>query len=251
MKKRKIYHNFFLTILFILPLFWGCSENSALSDVEITDPSLIQPDVQISHNIDTLGNTTIRYVANLYDKNYDLIELKNGSVTMNGIPMVIGRTLITNAPYYYVNPPGYLNFTLNTQYTCTVTLADNSTYDLTVTSQNSWLNEFVVPDVHSKSQDMTIEWSSVESGNDMHLSLSMWYSNSDTSAGQMFRTIDIPEPANGSYTISKENFNTQEGVYYVSIQLMADKIGISDNAFRSGSSIYARQSISESVRITE
>ena len=68
--------------------------DSALSDVELEDPSLIHPYIKAIREIKYDNTIDYRFEAWLYDKNYNLVELKNGVVKLENTIMDIDSVYI-------------------------------------------------------------------------------------------------------------------------------------------------------------
>src|SRR5687767_5324092 len=138
-----------------IPLFFSSCE-SALSDMEITDPSLLHTTFVAERAL--LDNGTVLYSlhANLFDKNLASIELKNGQVKVNGQQMSV--TELLNISTYHI--PG-ATVGLNTDYNFEVVLANGESYAGTVTTQEKTFTTLTVPSTSTANSDLTISWQDV------------------------------------------------------------------------------------------
>ena len=77
----------------------GMSCSSPLSDTNVTDPSLLEPQLVVSKAINT-GARTVLYTCAIYDKNSNLVTLQNGSVKINNFQMNTQSDLFGGEEYY-------------------------------------------------------------------------------------------------------------------------------------------------------
>jgi hypothetical protein len=224
----------------------NCSDDSSLSDVSIDDPSLVRPEIIVSKDIDTTGTVSSTIQAWLYDKNNDLIELKNGGITVNGIQMSIGKTLVNKAPYYYI-PQTQLDFKLDSTYTFIITLGNGSTYSSSIKTHDKNLHTFNVPKEHNKNQDLPVNWLEIDNRYPMKI---IFDAEADTSATP-YETIEIPASDRdlGSYTISYTKFNNPPDIRSVELKLISEKDGAVNSSFMTGSKITSRLSIKKKVKV--
>ena len=124
---------FFTAIMF--SLLNSCVQESALSDVDIDDPSIIKPVISIDKSINT-NSIIYTNITWLFDKNNNSIELKSGEVKMNNIDMTLKRG-INNEPYYTIEPFDILPFRLDYTYESEISLSDEEVY--TKSTENSYL----------------------------------------------------------------------------------------------------------------
>jgi len=72
--------NKFASLIVVPILLLGCKENSALSDVELSDPKLISPEITITKTLNNRGREQTELVVFLNDKNNNSIDLLKGGV---------------------------------------------------------------------------------------------------------------------------------------------------------------------------
>ncbi|NUN70368.1 MAG: hypothetical protein HUU02_11720 [Bacteroidetes bacterium] len=231
-----------LTIIaFILS---GCE--SPLSDTEITDPGLIAPDVQVTRYVSHNGTVSTEYLCGFFDKSAQRVQLKNGSVTVNGVTMSHAKDLLGS---YYKADPRNVPYSVNTQYVFTITLADNKQYDGVVTTQKSLLNDFSVPTSVSKSSAFQISWSGNDPNADLDLELLSYY-KTDSSNGTTFRSIDLPKTASGTYQVSPSVYLSPSGpTSKVELVLVSELEGTIDGRFKRGRHAVSMQRIGRIIMV--
>ena len=113
-----------LLILFILV---GCKERSPLSDVEISDPGLISPEITLTQSISESGRIETKLIVFLNDDNNNSIDLLKGGVSLNGTPLGVrtGSFGEGDAPYYSLDG---IQLLPKTKYSFQITLADDKSY---------------------------------------------------------------------------------------------------------------------------
>lgn len=217
----------------------ACIEDSSLSDVEISDPSLIKPDISIkrTRGNDNLLETEIKVI--LWDKNLNAIELKKGSVAVNDKTMELKKMAITQAPYYTINSLN-LPIELNTEYVFSIELADGEVYKASITTQQTDLNKLTFPENYSKSIDLEITWEGKETQNPLEIHLYGSYTNE--TVGQTYNVFEPNEAEReaGTYKFPKLYLNKEEGIYKATVKLISEKIGQIDSQFQNGSKIYSK-----------
>jgi len=236
-----------LKFLFIPLSLIGLSCSSPLSDTNVTDPSLLEPQLVVSKSIES-GARVVAYTADIYDKNYNLVTLQNGSVKINGFSMN-ERANLFGGEEYYLSGESEVKFALNTAYNFTMTLSDGSQYHGTVKSQSTDLYEFDAPSSQSHKQNMTVTWKDTDPNASMYI-LMIYDFRTDSSSGSGEQKFTIPNPANGSYTINSSYLTTSQGtIYEVDLTLVSEITGIIDPQFRPGSSTVSDLQITRSVTI--
>ena len=138
---------FIILGLFILTS--SCLKDSSLSDVELSDPSLIQPSISLTRTRDNSGLVQSKIDVFLWDKNFNSIELKKGKVSVNGQIMQLKKVVITDAPYYTIDP-SILKVELNKSYTFTIELSDGKLYQASITTQAIDLTGLLLPNTYYK-----------------------------------------------------------------------------------------------------
>ena len=189
-----------LTALIVAPfIFFGCKENSALSDVELSDPNLISPEITITKTLNERGREQTELVVFLNDKNNNSIDLLKGGVKLNNEKLGI-QTEWGGAPYYTLNN---LELYANTNYTFDVTLANENSYKCSVASPSGLINSFVVPEYHNINKDVNISWGKLNSSPSTGYSL-------EIENGETFNETISLSPSiikNGGYVLSSRVLN--------------------------------------------
>ena len=225
----------FSSLLFFI-LITGCTQDSPLSDLDLTDPGLIKPDIKISRSIYTTGTTTFSHTVWIYDKNDNSVNIQNGKVSINNVELSLKKAVLSNAPYYSIDPAYSLPFEFNKIYTCDIVLSDGKVYSSTVKSRSADIDSFVVPSTHDRTKDLLLEWEPVDPNE--NIDISMFYNfRTDTSSGTGARDIQIPNPQSGMALIPKSYFDASTHITDATFTLESNIYGTTDDHFRSGSKI--------------
>lgn len=234
---KNIRNYFVICLLFLLS---SCMEDSALSDVEISDPSLIQPDISLYRIRDNSGLLTSKIEVFIWDKNYNSIELKKGSVSVNGQIMQLKKLPLTGAPYYTIDT-SILKVELNKLYTFTISLGDGKLYQSSINTQSIDLTSLILPAAYNKQDNMTISWAGHDISSEFNIQLACDY-NKDNTYGQTsdLFTPNQQERTTGTYVISKSYFNQQAGIYKATVTLTSKARGTVDSRFRINSTIVSK-----------
>ncbi|MBN2521792.1 MAG: hypothetical protein JXB24_00880 [Bacteroidales bacterium] len=148
---------FFLPAALLL-LLSACRE-SALSDVEIDDPSILKVFGTVGKYTNLDSTVVENHIISLRikDKTDHSVELKKGRVLCNDIEMNCYSDLL--GPYYFM-PEEYLDVTDNTLYTFVVELADGEQYPGSVFVDDDYLQLLEAPDVwvYTTEDSLTISW---------------------------------------------------------------------------------------------
>jgi len=225
-----------LRVLAVLSLgIIALSCSSPLSDTNVTDPSLLAPDMQVVKSMSG-GARTVTYEVNIYDKNSNLVTLQNGNVKVNTYQMNV-KSNIFGGEYYYLGGESEVKFQLSTKYTFAVYLSDGSEYDGSVTSQSKDLTSFTVPATQDHTQNMSVSWTDTDPAAKMYISM-VYTLRTDTSTTTGVKTISIPNPSSGSFVIDKSQFAIQGGTLTsADFTLVSEIDGTVDSRFRGGSSV--------------
>ena len=243
-------NRFFFLVIAVSLLLNSCTEDSALSDVEISDPSIIAPYILVSRNIDENNNFNSKTEVWLYDKNGNSIELKKGEVRLNHMRMNLKKLAITNAPYYS-GENIVSKVELNTNYSFEIELSDGKIYSANVQTQAKDINQLSLPSNYNKQNDMDISWQEIYLHDKMDVQLNRYFMT-NTSGGQSFITLNIPSTniLKGTYTITKDNFNNLDGNCYKAIITVSGiKNGTIDNRFNSNRKIISGYSIAKEISV--
>lgn len=140
----------YLYILAAVLTFTRCS--SPLSDIAISDPSVITPNINLSISNTDYGVSSNVNIA-LNDKNGAFIELKEGNVTLNGKETSYSMTSYSN------------NMNLEEGMDCKVviTLADSTEYDNSV-KMPAVFNKVDYPSKISQGDSFEVSWKDNYSG---------------------------------------------------------------------------------------
>jgi hypothetical protein len=222
---------------FIL-LFSNCE--SALSDIEITDPSVLQTHFVVERSLLNDGRIINSVHTTIFDKNLASVELKNGHIKVNGQQMSI--TEILNISTYYI-PEATVN--LNKDYVFEMVLANGDIHTGTIKTPEKTFTSLTVPPDNTVDSDLTISWSDVYVHDDLIISLNLT-SPAGTVPGTTFNLTPEQMQA-GSFVIPKSNFATPAGITSVLITLTGANYGTIDQEFRSGSSAISRMRVEKKV----
>lgn len=159
-----------IILLLLAPtlMFFGCKENSPLSDVELNNPALISPEITLTKHENELGRTNTELVVYLNDKNNNSIDLLKGSVSLNNKPLGV-RTEVGGAPYYSLD---HIELVPKRKYEFQIKLADEKTYPCSIYSPEVVLGDLSVPEYHNMSSALVVCWGNLnEVGTDYYLEL--------------------------------------------------------------------------------
>jgi hypothetical protein len=213
---------------------------SALSDVEITDPSVLQTHFVVERSLFHDGTIVSSLHTTIFDKNLASVELKNGHVKVNGQQMSV--TEILNISTYYIPQP---TINLNTDYIFELVLANGESYTGTVKTPAKTFTSVTVPPNSKVDSDLTITWSDIYVHDDLVVSLNLT-SPAGTVPGATFNLTDAQMQA-GSFVIPKSSFSSPAGITGVTITLTGANYGSIDQEFRSGSSAISRMRVEKKV----
>jgi hypothetical protein len=219
-------------------LFSNCE--SALSDVEITDPGLLQTYFVVERTLQDNGTVLSSLHTTIFDKNLASVEIKDGHLKVNGQQMSVAEIL--NISTYYI-PDATVN--LNTTYNFELVLPNGQSHSGTVTTQEKTFTSVTVPSTASVDSDLTISWQDVYLHDDLIISVNLT-SPAGTVAGPTFSLTDA-QMQEGSFVIPKSSFATPEGITSATITLTGAKYGTIDSQFRSGSATISRMRVEKKV----
>lgn len=216
--------------------------DSPLSDEPLNDPSLISPALRIEHTYDNSKTLKGEAIGLLFDKNLNLVRIKDGGVFVNGTALTL-EYYITGGPYYETT--GDYPIYLNTNYTMTVEMSNGDTYDSQVRTQFQDLHTFNIPATFSHTDSIQVTWEEII------LDHSMWIEFSyedDNGAG--FVNVEIPEDSvdTGSYTIPHDNFTTLAGKT-IQAKLVSEKFGTANEHFKPTATISSQFAVIQECQI--
>ena len=219
-------------------LFGSCE--SALNEVEITDPSLLQTHFVVERALLEDGTVLNSLHTTILDKNLASVELKNGHVKVNGQQMSMAEIL--NISTYYI-PDATVD--LNTDYHFEVVLPNGESHTGMVTTQEKTFTSVTVPSSSTADSDLTISWQDVYVHDALIISLGFTTAGGKV-AGPTF-TLTPAQMQEGSFVIPKSNFASPEGITSVSITLTGAKYGTIDSEFLTGSATISRMRVEKKV----
>lgn len=244
MKKNTLIN---LLAVAILSIFVGCTENSPLSDVDVTDPNLLAPEIILRRVIDSDGQLSHKVEIWIMDKNRNSVELKKGIVSLNGSKLKTDYYLLTNAPYYSSGS----KVELNTPYKIDVELSDGKVYSSSITTQSNPFDRFVVPATYTPGADLPVSWLPITSPEEtVSLDIICHGKNGKGEETTSSHAIAISAEAAqaGSYTISKDVLNECEKMVKMELSLNCVKKGVTNDKFAKGSEIVSTFTISKNVK---
>lgn len=221
------------------PLLFSSCE-SALSDMEITDPGVLQTHFVVERALLDDGSVLGSLSATILDKNLASVELKNGQVKVNGQTMSV--TELLNITTYHI--PG-ADVSLNTDYNFEVVLANGERHTGTVTTPTSTFTAVSVPETSNTDSDLTISWQDTYVYDDLIISLDFTTATGAV-VGPTF-TLTPEQMQQGSFVVPKSNFATPAGITSVNITLTGATYGTIDPEFRSGSGTISRMRVEKKV----
>lgn len=237
---------FYIYLAILAITFVGCVKESPLSDVELTDPSIVRPEIKFVRMKDNNTLTTL-IGAWIYDKNDNSIELKNGSVLINSKEMVVRK--LGESPYYSgieVIPEIQLGLT----YMVEIKLNPSQSYYASIVIPDKDLSNLTIPSRQNKYEDMKISWTDVVPTRALKLTITNFY-RKDNQDLLGFITMDIP-PANlatGEYTIKAGLFSGYPNIYKTTIELKSVTNGSIYAGFLKGSKITCDMSVTKSCDV--
>ena len=227
---------FFITSLLLFTLINGCTQDSPLSDLDLTDPGLVKPDIEISRSFYSSGTTSFSHTVWIYDKNNNSVNIQDGKVSINNVELSLEKEPLNSAPYYSVDPSYQLPFKFNENYTCNITLSDGKIYSSTVKSRSADIDSFTVPLTHNRSENLLLKWGPVDPKEKIILTM-VYNFRHDSSSGTGVRDIQITNPQTGEALVPKSFFDASSGITDATFTLESNIYGITDNRFKNGSEI--------------
>jgi hypothetical protein len=219
--------SFFIVSLFLVLLF-SCQE-SALSDVEITDPSLIYAELELEKDIKSGTTTTDRAIGRILDKNRYLMKLKNGSVWVNDQQLEQKNDPVVKLPYYRLVIDRGIG--RNEQYRFEVVLSNGDTYPAEVITQS--IENVVIPESITVGDSMVINWENAGSDEIIKLYTRKTFEDTSTAGEQNIFTIENPE--SGEYVLPATFFENKLQITSIKFTLESIKNGEISSAFRTSS----------------
>lgn len=148
---KKMFRLYFILLLIVIQ-FLACGP-SPLSDVAITDPSVLAVSFSMEKNI-FRGDTTQSITARLTDKNHNTVTLLEGGLFLNNIEMVISEDVLSSSSYYL--DESSIKLENNKNYTFTIMLADSIEYSTTLRAPD--VSGFTLPTEYSVGSSFSVNW---------------------------------------------------------------------------------------------
>jgi hypothetical protein len=211
-----------------------------LSDIEITDPSVLQTHFTVERTLLDDGTVLSGLQTTILDKNLASVEIKNGQVKVNGQQMTVAEIL--NISTYHI-PSATVD--LNTKYDFEVVFANGQSHTGTITTQQKTFTSVTVPANASIDDDLIISWQDIYVHDDLIITLNLT-SPAGTVPGPSFTLTDA-QMQSGNFTIPKSNFATPVGITHATITLTGAKYGTIDSKFRSGSGTISRMRVEKKI----
>jgi len=238
----KNYVKVLFVLLFVGSAFMLTNCDSPLSDEPLNDPSKISPTLTIERTYDNSKTLKGEAIAHLWDKNLNLVRIKDGGVYVNGTSLEL-YYYITGGPYYETT--GDYPIYRDTQYTITVKMSNGDEYNSTVRTQLQDLHTFNIPATFNNTDDVKVSWEEIIAEHSMWIDLTY---EDDTGGGSAY--IEIPEDSveTGSYTIPHENFADLVGKT-VQAKIVSEKFGTANEHFKTTASISSQFAVIQECHI--
>lgn len=224
-----------VSVLFIaslvLPL---CRCTSPLSDVDITDFSIIGATITITKYLGGLPPAYNTVQVRINDKNGATVKIRNGGVTVNGTAMTYDSSTFVQC-YVIENYP----VTKNTAYSFVISVSNGDRCTSTVTTPPAEFGTMTAPDSFGLSQGTTVTWTDVASGSPLDVKLIQY-----ASSRSIFERLGMPD--SGRVVIQPVVDTTLAGK--ATLSLTRRTVGIAAPQLRSGSSIKAEYFYSKDVK---
>jgi hypothetical protein len=201
----------------------GCTE-SVLSDVEITDPKVIRPDFLLSKERKGTS-TTYYFTAELSDRKGDPVEILNGAIYLNGIPMKVEHSVIGDLPSYSLSS-SKIRFKFDSLYTFKVVLSDGSEYESSIRTQRLDLSSTTVKKANNVA---AITWVG-DSVGPLTLNYTLYQDSTEIYRSMSYAPVKNPDTIRVS----------MEGLKNIRYTLETVVTGTVNPAFRSGGTLKSR-----------
>ena len=214
-------------------VFLAACLRSPLSDVEITDPTIIRVEAFVEYTNDN-GNIDKDIYVVITDKNSQTVKLKNGHVRMNGKELRLDES-IRGYTYQY---PGKSDKVGPGNYTFEVELPDSSKYKGRVEYNVPLPQGFSAPDSWPADRDLEIEWERPPLGWDADFSYQL-YLNDEAGTYPYSKNGTISTSMRSSHIFRAKEFNNKDGkkaVRYIRLVMRLSREGEMAKEFLSGSS---------------
>lgn len=224
-----------IVYILIVFIFSKCSEDSPLSDIEITDPSLIAPHIMLSHHTDMPNKVYESVNVWLYDKNFNSIEIKNGKVKLTGKELSLEKSMFTSAPYY--NGYGLESIETGKTFNFEIILSNGNIYKASVKAPIVFPGELNLPANHSRTMALPVSWQQSDESCKATIELLVSYGNPETNSGTEILTLNQSNLHDKSFVIPLSYFQTPEPATKIEVTLKFKTLGTMDEQFRTNSEI--------------
>lgn len=241
------------TILFLLSIslfFTACApacQESALSDIVLTDPSLLQIKSEFTKDVNTAGLDGENVSVWIRDKNSQALSLKKGKVLVNDTELSVFKSFVGKLPYY--NASGsVVHIKENQNYNVDIVLGDGKKYSSQISIPEKSLKTFDCPNTHNGSEHLVVKWNELSPE---YLVVLSWTKKVQTdSAIQSFSGSKEIINHTSEYEFPSTFFmEGNKKVTELEIELRSTINGRVSSDFRSNSSISATFSIDKKIII--
>lgn len=238
---------FFLICLAIA--LGSCAHKSALSDVDLTDPSLVSVDVLFENCQKVNGKIEEKIEVRIKDKNGDYVEIKKGGVKINDINLELVETSLSDLPLYTI-ATNELSVEPNQTYKITIQMSDEEEYTTTYETQFKEITFKNLPTKHNEKDALNVKWEGGDKECDLYLKTTKVIDLVEGGSRFEDDQHEINYPEEEKYTIIPDFFHYEDGVVEdLQISLESKKIGVFHPKFRSASQIKSVFRIEENIII--
>jgi len=229
-------------ITFLSLTFFLTNCDSPLSDEPLNDPSKISPTLIVERTYDNAKTLKGEAIAHLFDKNLNLVKIKDGGVSVNGTHMHV-EYYITGGPYYETT--GDYPIYQNTQYTITVIMSNGVEYDSIIRTQHQDLHTFNIPATFSHTDSIQVTWGDIIPDDNVWIEFSY-----DDQSGSGVNMVYVPEDSveTGSYTIPADKFTDLAGKT-VQAKLVSEKVESANSHFKDTATISSQYAVIKQCQI--
>lgn len=225
---------FLLSLIIFLA---SCAHKSALSDVDLEDPSLVSVDVIFEHCQKENGKLEEKIEVRIKDKNGDYVEVKNGSVKINDVALEVTEGSFSNLPIYKV-ATNTLTVQPDKTYKIVIQMSDGEEYTTTYKTQFKEITFRNLPTKHNERNPLDVKWEGGDKECNLYLKTTKVVDLVE--GGSRFEDDEHPidYPEEDEYRIIPDFFHYEDGVVEdLQISLESVKNGQFHPKFRSESQI--------------
>ncbi|GEM_PF-5619496 len=242
--------NYSIALFFILLIgLTSCKPlDSPLSDLILSDPSVLRPEILIKKETNSLGHTSFYGSVKIYDKNGDLVRLKDGVVSVNSVNLPLSGSEGTRGRFYELTSDA-LRFDSGQVVTVIIQLGDGEKYLSDVKAPDKDLSKMYLPESVSRSSNLVIRWEQISVSNPRTLFLRYYYKKSDGRAHSGEQTVEISNPSTGRYILNSGFFQIEPNIYEMFLRLISSSTGTVDTHFMKGGFINCQLVLTGSVEV--